>query len=192
MGVDYTSIPRKDESEVVQVLYDYDDDDSHTALDDDVEYYNIHNHNGSNRLNQRRRCSSSQLYENVRNVLYLVLLVLFGLILGICVGRKHPSGSGHAGHGMGGMGSGNGNGLLPQQAFVPESMCLFQVPKLVGVRVRERRTRRHGMGALRIANLSQQTDSVHLLKELQQREGERDGSCVPIRTQSERLTCCYS
>lgn len=67
-----------------------------------------------------RRTKRSSCYELVRNTLYCIILVLFALVLGICVGRKHPRQQMGAGGDRGRL----ANGLWPAQAFVPESTCL--------------------------------------------------------------------
>ncbi|KAF3768853.1 hypothetical protein M406DRAFT_327269 [Cryphonectria parasitica EP155] len=95
MGNDYTRVP----------LFATEDDSA--ALDAQ---------DGGDR--RRRRCGS--LYEGVKNVLYLVLLLLLAIVLGFCVGRKHPQMNMGGGVGLGSSGGRLDNGLLPAQAFVAE------------------------------------------------------------------------
>lgn len=69
----------------------------------------------------RRRPSS--WCERAKQALYISSLLLLTLILGFCLGRKHEHASMGGGGGSGMSAGSAANGLLPPQAFVPESTC---------------------------------------------------------------------
>lgn len=104
MGIEYAAVPQSEGRSARAVGY---------ALD--AEGANDTFTTNSNKNSTRTRRISC--YELVKRTLVLVSLTMFGLVMGFCVGRKHPEMA------MGGGGSGpseHSDGLLPPSAFVPE------------------------------------------------------------------------
>lgn len=69
-------------------------------------------------------------FEHARRGLFLSSVAMLLLVMGFCLGRSHEHrvrGGGGSAESMAAaiLGAGAGGGLLPQQAFVPESMSFF-------------------------------------------------------------------
>lgn len=111
MGIEYTAVPQSEGSGVAAAY----------ALDADDE--------ATNTLTGSRRISK---YEFAKRALILFNLLIFGLIMGFCVGRKHPMNGAMGGGGGSSEGSKMG-GLLPPSAFVPESEYSPALWRLWGV-----------------------------------------------------------
>lgn len=94
MGVEYAAVPQ---SEGSGVEYALDAGDATSSI------------------TEKRRMSN---YEYAKRALVLFNLLMFGLIMGFCVGRKHPAMGAMSG---GPEGSSETKGLLPPSAFVPDS-----------------------------------------------------------------------
>lgn len=101
MGIEYAAVPQSAEDSGVVDRYALDAGDDTTTTVTVTE--------------RTRRMSS---YEYAKRALILFNLLMFGLIMGFCVGRQHP-----AMNAMGGEEetTSEANGLLPPSAFVPDS-----------------------------------------------------------------------
>lgn len=102
MGIEYAAIPQSAEGS------GGDDEYALNAGDDT----NTSTGTGTERT---RRMSS---YEYAKRALILFNLLMFGLIMGFCVGRQHPAMNAMGG---GGETTSETDGLLPPSAFVPDS-----------------------------------------------------------------------
>lgn len=101
MGIEYAAIPQSAEGSGVSDRYALDAEDDTTT---------------STITGERTRGMSS--YEYAKRALILFNLLMFGLIMGFCVGRQHPAMNAMGG---GGETTSEANGLLPPSAFVPDS-----------------------------------------------------------------------
>lgn len=107
MGIEYTAVPQSAEGGSGV-------DDRYNALgagDDTTTTITL---TGDK---PKRRISS---YEFAKRTLILFNLLMFGLIMGFCVGRQHPAMNAMSGSGGDGKME-TTSGLLPPSAFVPDS-----------------------------------------------------------------------
>lgn len=107
MGIEYTAVPQSTEGSGAV----FDRYNALDAGDDDTTTGD----------KTRRRVPS---YEFAKRALILFNLLMFGLIMGFCVGRQHPAMNAMSSSGGGGEGDEKmetTNGLLPPSAFVPDS-----------------------------------------------------------------------
>lgn len=134
MGVEYAAVPQSEQQHsssgaavvVVASALDHDNADDEAAVG--------YQHHGSVRGSRR----ITSWYEFAKRALVLVSLLMLGLVLGFCVGRRHPDLK------LGGAGGGaeagmdterpaaaaavdGHQGLLPPSAFVPESECTLDI-----------------------------------------------------------------
>lgn len=103
MGIEYAAIPQSAEGSGVFDRYALDAGDDTTITGTGTE------------RTTRRRISS---YEYAKRALILFNLLMFGLVMGFCVGRQHPAMDAMGG---GGEATSEPNGILPPSAFVPDS-----------------------------------------------------------------------